>query len=211
MPTQLYIHAGYLLMLAALLARDILWLRLLLMAAQSCLATFGWLSGHPAMALWNAGFVLLNGVQVARLVRERRPIRLEPGLQAIHSATFPLMKPREFLLFWEMGNPLSRAGGSLIREGERQRDLLLLVEGSVQVMRQGRVLATLGPGAFLAEMSFLTGEPASADVVADGPVRFQAWPQDKLMHLQQLNPRLLLQVHGVLGRDLVGKVRSASG
>jgi CRP-like cAMP-binding protein len=59
-------------------------------------------------------------------------------------------------------------------------------------------------------MSFISGEPASANVIADGRVEYMAWPQDKLRALQQLNPGLLVKLQHILGRDLTGKVKAAS-
>ena len=60
-------------------------------------------------------------------------------------------------------------------------------------------------------MSFLTGEVATADTIANGNVRFLAWNQDKLRHLDQLNPQLLIKIQNILGKDLVAKLKSTTG
>ena len=59
-------------------------------------------------------------------------------------------------------------------------------------------------------MSFLSGEPASANVAASGDVQYVSWTQEKLKSLEQLNPQLLIKIQNVLGKDLVGKVKAAS-
>ena len=56
------INLGYGLMLAALLARDILWLRIMVLTAQGSLATYGWSFGDPNVAVWNSIFVAINTV-----------------------------------------------------------------------------------------------------------------------------------------------------
>ena len=44
----------------------------------------------------------------------------------------------------------------------------------------GRDVATLGPGQFAGEMSFLTGEPTTAAVEVLEPVSFVSWPTAEL-------------------------------
>src|SRR6185295_12951875 len=54
---QYLVHLGYTLQLFALLARDVLWLRGLLVAAQSVLAAYAWWHGLWPYVFWNALFV----------------------------------------------------------------------------------------------------------------------------------------------------------
>ncbi len=204
------IHLGYALMLVALLMRDILWLRLLLILAQSLLGLYGLAAGNSAVAAWNFIFVGINVARTVRLVLERRPIHLPRDQEQMYKQLFLSMSRREFLYLWEMGNPGRSDGAVLVREGEAQRELLLLLGGEVVVRKEGREMARLKRGQFVGEMSFISGEPASADVLADGPVNYIAWPQDKVRALQQLNPALLVKLQHVLGRDLTSKVKAAS-
>ena len=60
-------------------------------------------------------------------------------------------------------------------------------------------------------MSFLTGEAATADVYAEGAVRYIAWEQTKLRSLDQLNPDLLIKIQNILGKDLTQKLKEGSG
>lgn len=204
------INLGYLLMLLALIARDILWLRLILLCAQILLGFYGLHSGNVAMASWNFIFVGINLIRTIGLLAERRPIRLPRDMELIYRQLFASMSRREFLLLWEMGDPRRYDGSQLIHEGEKQTELVLLLDGEVVVRKGGQNLARLGRGKFIAEMSFVTGEPASADVIADGAVRCLAWPQEKLHHLERLNPVLLIKLQKILARDLTGKVKAAS-
>ncbi len=62
------------------------------------------------------------------------------------------------------------AGETLVRQGERGDDVLLIRAGDVDVTREdaqgGRHLATLGAGAMIGEIAVLTGSPRSAPVRA---------------------------------------------
>lgn len=203
-------NGGYALMLIALVARDVLWLRMVLIAAQSLLGWYGVHAGLVTVAFWNFVFVGINTVRTITLLAERRPIRLPRDLDLIYRQLFLSMTRREFLYLWEMGDPREYNGRQLIRAGEKQLELVLLLDGEVVVRKDGKDLARLGRGKFVAEMSFVTGEPASADVIADGAVRALAWPQDKLRSLEQLNPALLVKLQKILARDLSQKVKAAS-
>ncbi len=61
------------------------------------------------------------------------------------------------------------AGKQLIRQGAVGRELFLLLEGEVQVSRNGKEVAVLGPGAFFGELSLLAREPRDADVATLSP------------------------------------------
>ena len=63
-----------------------------------------------------------------------------------------------------------RAGKVLITEGERGREFFVIVTGEVEVRRQGRKLATLGPGNFFGEMALLSKIPRTATVTALTPL-----------------------------------------
>ncbi len=63
------------------------------------------------------------------------------------------------------------AGRVLARQGEIGTGFFLISEGSVQVVRDGRTVATLGPGDFFGELSVLDGGPRIAQVVAEAPTR----------------------------------------
>lgn len=204
------INGGYLLMLLALIARDILWLRLILMCAQTLLGAYGVHIGNMPMAFWNFVFVGINVIRVVGLLSERRPIRLPRDMDLIYRQIFAAMSRREFLFLWELGDPREYQGQQLIREGAKQTELVLLLDGEVVVRKGGQEITRLGRGKFVAEMSFVTGEPASADVIADGPVRCLAWPQEKLHHLERLNPALLVKLQRILARDLSGKVKASN-
>lgn len=204
------IHGGYLLMLTALASRDILWLRSTLMGAQGLLSAYGFHTQNEAMAIWNFAFVCMNGARVAGLLMERQSIQLPREQDALYRQVFASMRRRDFLLLWEMGETRAIEGRQLIRAGEKQRELVLLMDGEVIVRKDGHELARLGRGSFVAEMSFVTGDAASADVIADGTVRARVWPQEKLARLEQLNPLLMIKLQKILSRDLSSKVKAAN-
>lgn len=59
------------------------------------------------------------------------------------------------------------AGRVLCEEGTIGREFFLIVDGQASVRRNGRKVATLGPGQYFGELALLDRRPRSASVVAD--------------------------------------------
>jgi CRP-like cAMP-binding protein len=60
-------------------------------------------------------------------------------------------------------------GKILTQQGELGRHFVVIVEGEVEVVRDGARIAVLGPGSFFGEMSLLDGRPRTATVTTLGP------------------------------------------
>jgi NTE family protein len=86
-------------------------------------------------------------------------------------------------------------GETLIEHGTLEPDLHVIEEGTASVLASSRErrreLGTIGPGEAIGDMSLLTGEPASADVVAATPVRAWAISQQRLASLDDVRTRLI--------------------
>jgi CRP-like cAMP-binding protein len=61
------------------------------------------------------------------------------------------------------------AGKILTKQGELGRHFVVIVEGEVEVTRDGTQIALLGPGSFFGEMSLLDGKPRTATATTVGP------------------------------------------
>jgi CRP/FNR family transcriptional regulator, cyclic AMP receptor protein len=93
------------------------------------------------------------------------------------------------------------AGAEVIREGEIHGVLLVLVEGRVEVSRQGSVVAVIDePGSVLGEMSALLGGPASATVRCVGGCSFRR--SDDPRGFMSEHPGVALGVATTLARRL---------
>ena len=62
------------------------------------------------------------------------------------------------------------AGRTIVRQGEVGTGFFLIAAGQARVIRDGRPIATLGPGQFFGELSLLDQQPRIANVVADTAV-----------------------------------------
>jgi CRP-like cAMP-binding protein len=62
------------------------------------------------------------------------------------------------------------AGRVLTEQGQVGRECFVIVEGTAAVRRNGRKVATVGPGDAVGELALLDRGPRTATVVAEGPM-----------------------------------------
>jgi len=75
-------------------------------------------------------------------------------------------------------------GTKILRQGELGLAFLLILDGGVEVIRDGKRLASLGRGQFFGEMTAVDDQPRSADVVAMKPTTcfgLPAWSFDAML------------------------------
>lgn len=213
---KILLASSYFVNLVALLVRDMLWLRSILMGAQMLMMVSSVVrllspkaeeSDAEIFLIANFIFFIINAFQVIRLLLERRPISLPDNLREIYTNLFSVMSRREFLYFWNTGKVNEIKNDFMVQEGEVPKELILIVNGAVSIQKSGREIAKRKRGSFVAEMSFMTGEKASADARAIDTVEYIGWDQDKLSNLKLANPDLMIKIQAILGKDLTKKLK----
>ena len=94
----------------------------------------------------------------------------------------------------------------LITAGDTQADLMLVLNGTADVIRDGKNIATLERGQFIAEISYITGKPASADVIASEGLTYYVWDRKSLEELRKSKPPLMNKLDRILTLDMAGKL-----
>jgi CRP-like cAMP-binding protein len=94
-------------------------------------------------------------------------------------------------------------GKVLCREGDLGREFFVLVEGSVDVTKKGRRVATLGAGDFLGEISLLETTPRTATVTAKTPLRFFVLTPKDFRQVVEENPSVERKVLRALARRVL--------
>ncbi len=206
------VHVANGLYLCSYLVRDILWLRMLtILAGLSLVPFYCQCSDHVLWApiAWNVLFMTVNLVQIGILLRERRPRRLAGPEQELYEQVFSELAPGEFRRLLKLGEWREiEPGRTIVQRDTVVHDMLVLRQGGLEVRTAGGVIARLQPGQFVGEMSFISGDKATADVVATEPSRLLAWPQESLNELLEKKPVLAHKIRGILGRDVVAKLRA---
>ena len=90
----------------------------------------------------------------------------------------------------------------IARQGDIGTGFFVIVSGAARVVRDGAVIARLGPGDFFGELSVLDGQPRLAQVLADGPtvcLALATWDFEAVL-LEQ--PRVTLAILRGVARRL---------
>lgn len=91
-------------------------------------------------------------------------------------------------------------GDLLIEQGSMPYDLFVIERGSVDVVRDGEPLATLGAGDVVGEIALLAQHRRMASVVARTPVDAIALPVDGLQELTREMPELGRELRALMER-----------
>jgi small-conductance mechanosensitive channel/CRP-like cAMP-binding protein len=91
-------------------------------------------------------------------------------------------------------------GEALIREGAEGHTFYVILEGEVVVARGGIEVARLNRGAYLGEMSLLTGDPRSATVVAASDVTLLELDREAFARHFALHPERAQQMSELLAK-----------
>jgi hypothetical protein len=207
------LHVANVIFLISYAVTEIFWLRFVMMFAS--VLTVGALLAMPEtptdLLAWQVLFFAINFVRFVQLVHERRPVVLPPDARRLASSTFRDLRPRELLRLLEVGETLDHAPGErVVRQGAPLAHLAIVVDGTARVELADRRAVELGHGAFIGELSYLTGKPPGADVVAATALRIVRWPADALRAFLAANPDTRTAVQLVLGSDLAAKLRGGA-
>ena len=114
---------------------------------------------------------------------------------------------KEFINFWNLGDYKIIKNSQIVLEGKQQEHLLLILSGEASVIKENKVINTLGRGKFVGEMSLITNEPASADIISKNEIKYIMWDQQMLKHFEQTNKDLWIKLHNILSKDLIDKIK----
>jgi CRP-like cAMP-binding protein len=95
-----------------------------------------------------------------------------------------------------------KAGKVLARQGEIGREFLILLEGEVDVARDGKIIAVRGPGDFIGEIALLDNRPRTATVTARTDVVVEVLNRGEFASLLAEAPELSSQVMATMARRL---------
>jgi CRP/FNR family transcriptional regulator, cyclic AMP receptor protein len=93
-------------------------------------------------------------------------------------------------------------GKELIVEGDTGREFFVLVQGTADVERGGKKVASIGPGDFFGEIALIAKTPRNATVRTTSPARALVITDRAFRRLLEDSPAIAVGVLGVLAERL---------
>lgn len=193
----------------AFLIRDIFWLRIVIVIAGFCMIARGILLNNVVIIGWISIFTLINIYQIISLIRAKQDVKLVSKLQKIYDKTFSDMTKREFVKFWNLGyDKFYNKGEIILQDGDKMERLYLIISGKVIIKKNENSVTRLDCDKFIGEMSFLSENPVSADVLTENNVELRTWNRNILNHLNKNQHQLYNKFHLILSKDLIKKLKN---
>jgi tetratricopeptide (TPR) repeat protein len=109
----------------------------------------------------------------------------------------------------------ANAGSVLIEQGVKGQGLVIIVEGSVQILRvdagdKTTLLALVGPGQYVGELALLDDSPTSARVMAQSRIRGLFLPRDRFEQFMRSRQSAAVCIYRLFTRVLAARLRAAN-
>jgi hypothetical protein len=207
-------HIAYAIIAVSYILTNIFWLRVAAVIGLAFEVVYFLLSGTPVWTsiIWDTFFILINLVQVARLIRDRLSLKLTKDQKAFLAPIVGDLDKAQIAQLLRTGEwRTHEAGDTLTVEGAPVQELTFICEGRTEVVVRGQVVAHVAAGAFIGDVSFTTGVPATATVIVDEPCRIIAFDQTRLKQLCKRDRQIASALYRRIGGGLANKMTVATG
>tara|TARA_Y100000817_G_C16571912_1_gene417972 strand:+ start:54 stop:557 length:504 start_codon:yes stop_codon:yes gene_type:complete len=153
---------------------------------------------------WNIVFVMVNLYHIGVIIYEKRPVQMNPKDKELYETLFKDLSPVEYLKISKVSEwKKFKCGEIIIRQDNLVKDLILIYNGTVDVVVDKKKVAQLKDGQFVGEMSFLTEKPATATCIVRHDCECLVWKQPEFKDLLKRNPSLYYTIQSLLSNQLV--------
>ncbi len=199
-----WITVANLLYLASYSVRDILWLRILGVAAMLLLIPYYMMQPAPLIVpvLWNILFIAINVYWIVRLIFERRPVHFTPDEARLKELVFPSLTPREARNLFSLGAWDDLApGASVVEHDQGSQRVSVIVRGVADVVHRDVTVNELGEGQFVGAIDRNAAQ-IEMDVVVRQAMRVLCWPRERLEAFLASRPDIQIVLERSIGFEL---------
>ncbi len=186
------------------------WLRLLAIVAAVSTFPYFYFQSEPLWSalFWQACFLGVNLVNFVILLYSRRGANFDDHEHLAYEIKFADLKPHEVRPIFKYAEQLTIAKDDvLLQDGEENETLYLILQGQCKVLKYHYDVAMLEPGHFVGELSFLSGDPINADVIAATDLKLMAWRKSDLQPLFKRQGLYESYFYSLCSIDVADKLR----
>jgi hypothetical protein len=164
----------------------------LVIVAASCVAFSTIAAANMAVLAIQVSYIIISVVGILRLFMTSRMLQQTPEERAFILRHLPDLRREHVRALLKRGRWVDlSAGETLARQGAPLDQLYALTEGEASVTVDGKSVGTCSD-CFIGELTFLTGEPATATVITAGPARLLVFESARLRALLKRKPDIKL-------------------
>lgn len=207
-PVILFGHFTYFLLIASMLMRRMVALRILAVASGVAKIVYRAVFVlDPVSVLWETIFVVVNVVQLLIIWYYEYHHRFDAEHQHFADNMPDTVDRSAIKRLLDLAD-LQRfePGQTLTSEGQAVPRLVYIADGIVKVEHADRVVAICGPGDYIGELSFLSGNPATATATVVKPTRALVFDQARLTAAIGSDAQLRRTLESALNKNLAGKL-----
>ena len=128
---------------------------------------------------------------------------MAPKDKELYETLFKDLSPVEYLKISKVAQwKKYKAGQTITKQTHLVPDLVLVYNGTVDVVVGKKKVAELRDGQFVGEMSFLTEKPATATCIVKHPCECLVWKQKEFKELLKRNPSLYFTIQSLLSAQV---------
>ena len=178
-------NTSYLLLIVSMMMTRMLMLRIVAIGSgvSGGIYDYFWLN-DPVGTFWEVAFVSVNLTQITLITYENITTNFNDEERSFHAQFLASLAPYQVRRLLRTGIWVDAASGTqLIRQGEIISHLMFLKSGTCDVLVNDICVGRCKPGSVIGEISFRSGEGATATVLAREPVRYLALERNGLQKL----------------------------
>jgi CRP-like cAMP-binding protein len=165
-----------------------------------------WLN-DPVGTFWEAAFTSVNLVQIMRIAYENVSVRLNQEERDFHAQFLSSLAPYQVRRVLGTGVWLdAEAGTPITSQGEMISHLIFLKSGTCDVLVDDVSIGRCNAGSMIGEISFRSGEGATATVLAREPVRYLALERNALQKLLKADAEISHAIEDISTHSLEFKL-----
>ena len=190
---------------------SMLWLRVLAIIAAVSTFPYFYFQVEPLWSalFWQSCFLAVNLVNLLILFYSMRAASFDENEHLAYEIMFSDLKPHEARpIFKYAKQERVEAGHILLKDGDKNRKLYLILEGQCRILKNGVEVALLDQGHFVGELSFISGDVVSADVVTVGNASLMSWDKHDLAPLFKRQGLYEAYFYSLCSLDVAGKLRA---
>ena len=206
------VHAAAAFYLAGFLFRDQVLLRSLIVLGDLVYVLYFFYAPETPLwggIFWSSLFIAVNMVMLAMIILDRKTFGLNREEIELFEQLGSL-SPGQFRKLRPLGEyRTAHQPVVLVVEGERPPALFYVLEGDIDITKANGYRTgyrSRDSQAFVGEVAFLLGRPASATVTLGGNARYFAFDEVKLHALLDRSPEIAGNLRNAMNRNMAAKI-----